>query len=92
MTPSPGRSFRYDMSIAVYFIWVKYLGSKLSQIDFSEGSNDMYEDFTNTVTVIAKKVSDTNKLGCLNLPERPLKYRKDQRIIGAPKSYDKSDG
>ena len=33
------------------------LGSKLSQIDFSEGRNvnEMYEDFTNTITSVTYK-------------------------------------
>ena len=46
------------------------LGSKLSQIDFSEGRNvnEMYEDFTNTITSVTDKFAPQKVKKCIPKP------------------------
>ena len=46
------------------------LGSKLSQIDFSEGRNvnEMYEDFTNTITSVTDKFAPKKVKKCMPKP------------------------
>ena len=46
------------------------LGSKLSQIDFSEGRNvnEMYEDFTNTITSVTDNFAPQKVKQCIPKP------------------------
>ena len=73
------------------------LGSKLSQIDFSEGRNvnEMYEDFTNTITSVTDKFAPQKVKKCIPKPvpymNKSLKQAvyKKQMLFNKFQKYEK---